>query len=360
LRFLVIILCLAVAASASLGAEPTARFGAALDASLLTPYLSLGSIIFGPDIALEAGWRLEKYGEGSELWIDAKAGYGPLSGIGAEAGLLWERYPEGKPGTRMGFSLGIRAIPSLVGSGFFHYDPLVFRKLDGKGGGSYLSFLDLALGASIGPDSFQEGSFDGICLKVGVVGASWAWDGAAAARSGAEAWAFATSADPAGPADGKSTRLLLETSLSSLPLMYFTFPLPFTEWGLGVEYADGWYSCSAIARLNSVLVFFDLFEAFRLELYPLRLRLGIWRPGIGVGVCLSDVALMGLSGGSYSLQPWQYIDLMADLCCFDFRTRKGPELRLSLFPLSTYYLAALGSSSFDPPVFHVLRLGYRF
>jgi hypothetical protein len=213
----------------------------------------------------------------------------------------------------------------------------------------------------MGPGFLEEESWDGILLKVGLIEAEFGVDGAVVAENWRRATAPASVTDP--EVEGRfSPHLLLETSLTILPLMYFMLPLPFTEWSLGVELSKGVYSASAILRFNAVMLFMDNYETLRMELVPLRARIGIWRPAIGFGVTISDIITMAMSGGTYTLTPMQYLDVFVEPLCFDFKTRSKKEFRLSVLPLSTNYLSMANPmfNGGDPAVFHILRAGYRF
>jgi hypothetical protein len=356
------ILCAALAVSPFLPADAGTRFGFSFDAVGVSPFWEIGSFIPSVSLALTSGWKLASLEEDSSLWLTAEAGYGLVEGIIADAGLLWERYPAGKPGNRIGFTLGAGYQPGgeFAGRAFFRFDPLAFRRRNGNGGETFISFLDLAIGASIGPGFLEENSWDGILLKVGLIKAEFGVDGAVVAEN----WRLATAPAAGDPeADTRfSPHLLLETSLTILPLMYFMLPLPFTEWSLGVELSKGFYSASAILRFNAVMLFMDNYETLRLELVPLRARIGIWRPAIGFGVTVSDLIAMAMSGGTYALEPMRYLDVFVEPLCFDFRTRSQKEFRISVLPLSTNYLSMVAPmfNGGDPAVIHLLRAGYRF
>jgi hypothetical protein len=357
------ILCAALAASPFLPAEATARFGLALDAVGISPFREIGGFVAAASLVLTSGWKLASFDEDSSLWLTVEAGYGLMERLIADAGLLWENYPAGRPGKRIGFSVGAGydQSSSFSGRAFFRYDPLAFRAKTNSGGETFFSFLDLAIGAAIGPGSFEDDSWDGILLKVGLIEAEFGVDGAVTAENWRRATTPASVTDP--ELEGRfSPHLLLETSLTAIPNEYVFIPLPFTEWSLGVELSKGFYSASAIIRFNAVMLFLDNYETLRLELVPLRARIGIWRPAIGFGVTITDIITMAMSGGTYMLTPMEYLDVFVEPLCFDLRTRSKKEFRLSILPLSSNYLSMVNPlyGGGSPPVFHILRAGYRF
>jgi hypothetical protein len=329
----------------ALDAETMASFGFAADLGVLSPYAELGSIVPMCGAWTTSAWRLGAVGEESSFWLRSDIGIGLTEGVAADFGILLGRYPAKGAGTRGGLGLGLalRGDQEIYVRTWLYFDPLSFYNPKENSGGVYVSFLDLSLGAIIGPDPLLSG----FAIKVSLIEFSGALD----REKTIEDLVYAFAPREADLNDGSKPHFLLETSLSTLPIMFINV-IPFTEWGFGLEWSKGAYSASVMARINAVMVFLDNYDSLRVELCPLRARIGAWRPAFLLGLKLSNFSF-GYGGSKVGVS--SFGDLVLDLACFDLRTRKDYDLRISILPLTTDWL--------PPQETHVLtylRAGFRY